>query len=360
MGHRSAVNQNISLTSILITIPVHDALAHTLDCLESLGQETQSKADVLIINNGSSAETLAALKKAFPQVEIITQANLGYGAAANVGIAESVKRNYKYTWLLNSDTVVLPGAIGSITAFMDHPDHSRVGACSPVICRADDPNVIDFAGGWLNRSSWAVNHIGDPLVGEQALKFKPLATFLTGSALFIRNEAAVDVGMFDERFFMYWEDCDFSVRLVDRGWSLRLVPSATVLHSIQGTAGGYGNRSVFSSYYESRNCFLLWRKHTDGYIRKLLTCMRMLQWIVRTFISRRIEPMTDQKRAVVEGVIDGVLGRYGKKARSLTYKQAQVVAFVLWYLVLPFRFVSDVSTMKVKNRSRPKPQLMAH
>jgi GT2 family glycosyltransferase len=338
--------------NVLIVIPVHNALDHTLSCLRSLEHEADLTVDLLIIDNGSSPETTTGIKQVFPQLQIISQGNLGYGAAANLGIAESHKRNYNYTWVLNSDIVVSPGTIGKLAAFMDAPENSRVGACSPVIYRADEPDTVDFAGGWLNRSSWAVNHIGDPRVGEQALKASPLATFLTGCALFVRNDAALDIGMFDEQFFMYWEDCDFSVRLVDGGWSLRLAPSASVVHGIQGSTGGNGDRSVFSSYYESRNCFLLWRKHTGGYVRKFVTCLRMLQWIVRTFISRQINPMTDQKRAVVEGIVDGLLGRYGEKCASLSNAQAQVVALFVWSLVLPLRAVSAISKMKTAPPSR--------
>jgi GT2 family glycosyltransferase len=345
-GSYTMENEMPVTSSVLITVPVHNALAHALDCLKSFEQEGQSMADILIVDNGSTNETAATIKRLFPQVKIVRQANLGYSAAANVGIIESLKRNYKYTWLLNSDTVVLRKTLWTLETFMDLPENRRVGACSPVIYRGDDASIVDFAGGWLNRANWSVRHINDPACGDKALRAKPHETFLTGSALFIRNKAATEAGMFDERFFMYWEDCDFSIRLVNHGWGLRLVPSAVVLHRMQGSSGGNGGRTPFSIYYETRNCFLLWRQYSKGLISRLITLPRILHWIVRTFINRRFSLLNEAKCAAVEGVVDGLAGRYGQKARSLTKRQIQVIALLLWYAVLPVRLISQLSTVK--------------
>ena len=339
-------NETPVTRSVLITIPVHNALAYALDCLKSLEDDGHSMADILIVDNGSANEACATIKRLFPQVEIVRHANLVYSAAENVGITESIKRNYKYTWLLNSDTVVLRKAPWSLETFMDLPENKHVGACSPVIYRGDDTSVVDFAGGWLNRGNWSVRHINDPACGDNALRAKPFETFLTGSALFIRNKAASEVGMFDERFFMYWEDCDFSIRLVDHGWGLRLVPSAFVLHRMQGSSGGNGGRTPFSIYYETRNCFLIWRQYSEGVISRLIALPRILHWIVRTFISRRFSLLNETKCAAVEGVVDGLAGRYGQKARSLTKRQVQAIALLLWCAVLPVRLISQLSAVK--------------
>jgi GT2 family glycosyltransferase len=326
---------------VLIVIPVHNALAHVFACLRSLEQHVQQTADLLVVDNGSNLETTTAIKEAFPNVEILRQANLGYGAAANLGITESGKRNYRYTWVLNSDTVVRENTGEVLWQFMEQPENAQVGSCSPII-RREESNDIDFAGGWLRRSNWSVEHIGDPNVGAQALAMKPLETFLTGCSLFIRNEAAKDVGMFDERFFMYSEDCDFSVRLVSKGWELRLVPSANIVHTVHGSTGGKPDRNPFSTYYEVRNCFLLWRQYTHGFLNRTLTLYRMLQWIVQLFINRRFSVSGEFKQAAAEGVVDGLRGRFGKKRNSLTAIQAQIVSTLLWYLVLPLRLASKL------------------
>ncbi len=324
----------------LVVIPVHEALSHTIGCLESLLSESATPP-ILVIDNGSSDATADAIRAKFPQVEMIRQPNLGYSAAANVGILESQKRGCKYTWLLNSDTVVTSDALQKLVAFMEDPVNLRVGACSPVIVSSYNPPVIDFAGGLLNRSNWSTRHINDPVRGDLQLRNHPLSSFLMGCALLVRNSAAVEVGMFDVRFFLYWEDCEFCIRLVDHGWQLRMVLSATVLHKVHGSSRSGQSASPIATYYGSRNCFLLWRLYTKGVGNKVLTFPRILQWIVQRFISRRVNPLTNAKVGAVEGVVDGLAGRYGQKSRSLGRRQAQILALVLWYFALPWRLANS-------------------
>lgn len=329
----------------LVVIPVHEALSHAINCLESL-LSTPESPPILVVDNGSSDAAAETIRATFPQVAMIRQPNLGYGAAANIGILESQKRGCKYTWLLNSDTIVTPDALHKLIAFMEEPTNKRVGACSPVIVNSYDPPVIDFAGGQLNRSNWSARHINDPVRGDLQLKNNPHSSFLMGCALLIRNDAAIEVGLFDVRFFLYWEDCDFCIRLVNQGWQLRLVMGTTVLHEVHGSSRVGQGESAVATYYGSRNCFLLWRQYSKGIRNKLATFPRMLQWIVRMFVSRRISPVTETKAAAIEGIIDGFRGRYGKKTRSSSKATVVFLGITLWYLVLPWRLLSDTSAVK--------------
>ncbi len=181
-----------------------------------------------------------------------------------------------------------------------------MGACSPLIYRASQPDTLDFAGAWLDPRNWTSGHYEDahkaaPPVGG------PLRFFLTGCALFIRNDAVRKVGLLDERFFLYWEDVDFCLRMSEAGFALKVVPSASVLHRVFGSSS---QNTSLPHYYDLRNRFLMWRKHSvrreAGRVRR-----EMLRSAVSRFSATRPGAIDDLPLALAKGLVDGLAGRFG-------------------------------------------------
>lgn len=297
------------MTETLIVVPVHNAVEITLACLDSIAVAKHPLDQVLVVDNGSTDETVPAVNRRFPQIQVISQSNRGYADAVNVGLSAARQRDFQFTWILNNDTIVQQDTGQVLRMFMEQPENSHVAACNPVTYYAEQPGVINFAGGWIDRENWTSGHLEDPSRGAALLADEPAAAFLTGSALFVRNSALRDIGMFDARFFMYWEDVDFTIRLVARGWQMRLVPAACLLHRGLGSTGG--DPSVSTFYYYARNRFLLWRKFTRRHRLKVLR--RMLDSWTEEFALPWSDEIDYRKWAIIKGITDGMLGRFGKR-----------------------------------------------
>lgn len=316
-------------SDVLIVIPVHNSIELTLVCIQSLADSGQSMHHLLVVDNGSTDRTSVIIKEKFPQVEVITQKNKGFAAAVNVGLSISLRRGFKYTWLLNNDATLFEGAITNLTDFMESPANHRVGACSPLIYQSE--HEIHFAGGKLERRNWGIEHIRDVELGASIMRNDPYSTFLTGCALFIRNEAVADVGLFNEKFFMYWEDCDFCIRLANSGWLMRIVPSVKVLHEPSSSSGGEGN--PFAVYYVTRNCFLMCRRHSQGWRDRSRATLRTLLGQCPAPAVLKAKHLNAVEHARLKGIVDGIRGLFGKRKIYMSESATRTVALALWFIV---------------------------
>ncbi len=202
--------------------------------------------EIIVVDNGSRDLTPASLREEFPLMRLITnRRNRGVAPARNQGIR--VARG-EYIILLDSDTVVEPGAFDRLVAYLDK--HPEVGLCGPKLV---DP------GGQLQLSCRLFPTLGDKLTR----RFFPAWTqrvspevemadwdhnsgrevdYVIGACQVIRREALVEVGLLDEWIFYGPEDIDLCLRMHKAGWRVVYNPEAVVVHYEQRVA-----RSLFSS-----------------------------------------------------------------------------------------------------------------
>lgn len=183
------------------------------------------------MDNASTDGTVESLKARWPSVRwIVNRENQGFARANNQGFAVS---RAPYWFVLNPDTEVRGGALEALVAFLDA--EPRVAAVGP---------EVERPGGGLERSAGFTPTLGRELV-ETLLLFRLGARgttlrgrvsgptrvgWLSGCACLVRAEAAREVGLFDERFFMYFEDVDWCYRFARAGWSVVYLPGPRVLH----------------------------------------------------------------------------------------------------------------------------------
>ena len=195
----------------------------TLDCLGALKKSAYPNLSVIVVDNGSPDDSVARIRAAYPNIPLIENAaNLGFGGGINPGIRHALKHSADFVWLLNNDTQPSPQAAGALVAkAMLEPG---LGAVGSVLRYAHDPSKVQAWGGgrvnrWLGISSHCVVAPHDASLD-----------FLTAASVLIRRRALEEIGLFDETFFLYWEDTDLSFRLRARGWKLGVAADAIVLH----------------------------------------------------------------------------------------------------------------------------------
>ncbi|MDP2837933.1 MAG: glycosyltransferase family 2 protein [Candidatus Moranbacteria bacterium] len=184
---------------------------------------------VVVVDNASTDDSLALAKRNFPQYQYLTrQENSGFASGMNTGIRYVLKQGAAFIWLLNNDAWVEPNTLSLLIA--EASRNELAALWSPIIL---DPvtKARWFAKGQIDALRMRALH-QLPTKAELAASSYESA-FLTGCALLVRSAVLEQVGLLDERFFLYYEDVDFSLRVRAAGFQGRVVPGATVWHTEQ-------------------------------------------------------------------------------------------------------------------------------
>jgi GT2 family glycosyltransferase len=242
-------------------------------CLESLkyhkddlGYQNE-EFEVIFVDHGSEPVSANLLHQKFPWIHLIaTDANPGFAAGVNRAARASLGR---YLLLLNPDCVVHGDAARRLAEWLD--EHPHVGAVGPLVEESDGsvqasarrfpgPTTL-FAGrtSWLTRrwpgNRWTRRNLVAPEPGGGPVE----VDWVSGACMMIRREAFESVEGFDERFFMYWEDADFCLRLKRAGWPVVYNPRESVTHLTGRSSARAHTRSLLAFH---RSAFLYFRKNS--------------------------------------------------------------------------------------------------
>jgi GT2 family glycosyltransferase len=201
----------------------------TVACLDALRSIEYSRLLIVVVDNGSTDDSVARIQAAHPAIRVLaTCKNLGFSGGNNAGIREVMRHEVKYVWLLNNDTQPAPGVLRELvrTAEAD----SKLGAVGSVLRYASAPeNIQAWGGGWINLWNGYASHATAPPKPGRSLDF------LTAASMLVRRKTLEDVGLMDDRFFLYWEDAELCFRFRKNGWGLAVAPHAIVLHKVNAS-----------------------------------------------------------------------------------------------------------------------------
>jgi len=224
-------------------------------CLRScLAAQVPGEAtEIIVVDNASTDDSVARVRNLAPAVRLIENTqNTGFARANNQGIAAS---RGTCVVLLNPDTVVPPGGLAALAAFMEsHPD---AGACGPRLLRTDG-TTQPFAFGndptpaYLLRR--ATNRLlrGQPMHDWDTTEVQSV-DWVAGTCLCVRRTAMEEVGLLDEAMFMYFEDNDWCLRLRQKGWRVYYAPEVAIVHV--GGRSRVQNPRAGAAYYDSLRYF---------------------------------------------------------------------------------------------------------
>lgn len=253
----------------------------TLACLESLRQLDYPAYHVILADNGSSDGSVAAIREAFPEVEIIENgANLGFAEGNNRGIARALESNAEFILLLNNDTVVDPGMLTALVQAAERMP--RGGVYGPKIYFFDEPNKLWYAGGYWDARTLSFGEHG---AGEEDRgQFDTLAEtdWVIGCAMFVRAEVFRAVGMLEPSYFLNNEEIDFCSRVRRAGHPCVYVPHARMWHKISVSFGG--EHSPMKEYFSARNR-LLWAQRNATWPLRLRIHLSSTRQLVQRFLA---------------------------------------------------------------------------
>jgi GT2 family glycosyltransferase len=242
-----------------IVIVSFNARADLERCLESLhAGATQAAHEIVVVDNGSTDGGLETIRR-WPAVHVIENgANLGFARACNIGIRAT---HGETVLLLNSDTIVPPGAIDRLLAILEsRPDVAIVG-----------PRLVDPGG----RAELSFGRMIGPLTElrqkrlarsnavDQLTRREHSPDWVSGACLLVRRADAEAVGLLDERFFMYTEDVDFCASIRARGRRILFTPAVEIVHRRGGSASS-APKATAEAYRRSRLAF--YQKHHPAWV----------------------------------------------------------------------------------------------
>ena len=205
----------------------------TLDCLSSLEKITYPNVKIYVIDNGSSDNSVTAIRNQFPDYEIIgLPENYGFARGNNAGF-ELVKQKADYTIFLNNDTIVDPNFVEPLINAME--SNSTVKQSTPKIFYADNLDYIWFGGGKVSLWAGWIRHLGIRQKDSMQFSFNRNVDYATGCCVCMRTVDFESIGMFDESFLMYGEDVDLSLRFRKQGGQILFVPESKIWHKVSSS-----------------------------------------------------------------------------------------------------------------------------
>lgn len=213
------------VSAVLVTYNSADVIAETLPPLAGL-------AKVVMVDNASSDDTIAAARVALPQVDVVASpVNVGFGNGCNAGLDRVTT---EFALLVNPDALVEAEAVALLVEAADrYPDAAILG-----------PALLTPAGKVeLSHNLGLFDQVANRKRADAGLvpEGDLCAGFLSGAVMLLRMSALARFGAFDPDIFLFYEDTELCLRAVDAGWSLVHVPSARVVH-VGGASSGSSAR----------------------------------------------------------------------------------------------------------------------
>lgn len=262
MVNSSSGRGPVDLAIVIVNYNTRDLLR---DCLASIvASRFAGTYAVYVVDNHSHDGSADMVRTEFPTVHLLEQpTNSGYATANNVGLRAAGfggGEPPRYALLLNPDTLLGPDDLAQMVAFMD--DHPEAGAAGPKLVRQDgsldkacrrsfpSPENAFYRLSGLSRlfprhprfGRYNLEHLDPDQLTE--------VDSLVGAFMLMRGQTLEQVGLLDERFFMYGEDIDLCYRIKARGYKIYYNPAVTVLH-YKGAASRQRSSASIVNFYQA-------------------------------------------------------------------------------------------------------------
>lgn len=229
------------MRKIFVVIVNYNEKNNTLAVLKQLENIRKVRFVPVVVDNNSTDGSIAAIKKQFPKVILIANnKNIGFAKGVNKVVRLGLYQKADYFWLLNPDTIVPKDFLLKILK-------KKADIVGPVIRYKREGKWIYDLGGYINWQWGRAEHSDN---GRDI-------DYISGCCVLIKKDVFEKIGLFDERFFLYYEDTDFCTRAKKAGFSLVVEPSVVITHHLKGQEQN-SHKPFFNIYHNLRSnlCFI--------------------------------------------------------------------------------------------------------
>jgi GT2 family glycosyltransferase len=287
----------------------------TLECLASVAELCYDNYGVLVVDNGSTDGSVAAIRDQYPGVTILENAeNLGYAEGNNAGIRYAMQSGAELVLILNNDTLVAPTMLAELVRAIE--SSPEVGMVGPTVYCTDPADWLFAAGGLVLWKRGALCHRGmfQPAGPYTKAESPEPVDFIVGCGVLVRRQLIEAAGVLNPLYYLNYEDVEWGIRAHRHGFKVLYVPQAIMWHKVSATLG---LASPANTYYMTRNALLFFWKNTPAHLRwspVLRIVLRTLRtigaWALR---PQYREPIFRRKRTANQFALrDFFLGRFGE------------------------------------------------
>lgn len=274
-----------------------------IECVESLQQVDSDFLQIYVVDNASEDGTSVALKNAFPSIHLLrSEKNLGFGGGNNLGLTRILNDGADAVFLVNDDVVVAPDALGiMVSAFNDQ----SIAVVGPKILVYGTDDLIWAAGAKVDENTGIAiqRHYAETDYGQAD---QPMdVDYAVGCAMLVRTAIIRQIGKFDIRYYMYYEEAEWCRRIRRSGYRVVYLPDARVWHKVRTREKSRNN----APYYFSRNRLLYLK--SCGLSEIKIACLAASD-ILQSALAHAVKGRTHESHLMIKGVLDYYAGNFGR------------------------------------------------
>jgi hypothetical protein len=276
---------------------------YTVRCVRSLRASDYPDLRIIVVDNGSRQELYARLRSELTDAELIrSEVNRGFAAGNNLGIRRALEDGADYVLVINNDTVVDSRMLGRLVEAAEaRPDAGLIG---PMIYHLDRRDEVWWPAYHSVEAQGIVRYV---LCRGLPRRREPRAVqdvdFVGGCGVLIPRGVLLEVGMFSETYFMYYEDFDLCVRVRRSGRAVVCVTNASMWHAVSASYGG--RDSLRKRWYQVRSALTFYGDHSRGLRRTVslaFVLMRTALLLGRSLVRGTIAALAGGTRKVGPGL----------------------------------------------------------
>ncbi|MDP3793007.1 MAG: glycosyltransferase family 2 protein [bacterium] len=289
---------------VIITIS-YNSSENTIKLLRSLREQTDKDFSIIVVDNASEevdfnnlkSFTMGTIACAMVPMVIRNEQNLGFSGGNNVGIKKALENGSDWILLLNNDTWVEKGFITSLRA--------KLGQLEGVVgVLLDEAGKMTYCGKikWLKSTLKHLHSLPTD-------RHRKTVNYAIGGAVAIRKEVFEKIGFWDEKYFLYFEDADFSLKARRAGFPITFLKDIKVNHQVSSSTKKLGSPLLLRYHY--RNALYFNLKNGPWYIKLAVWIWSF--WIIKKQILKiMFKYKTKESHAILNGVFDFYHHRMGK------------------------------------------------
>lgn len=269
------------------------------ECIKSIKESTYRNYEIIVVDNASNDNSVELLEAQFKNdITIIkSDINLGFSEGNNLGIKHALEKECEFILLLNNDTTI---AKDMIEVMVEKSIIKNNAVISPKIYYYDNPNTIWSAGAKMEwkRGIPAQNGLNED--DNNVYDNEELVEIATGCCLLFNKYIIEKVGLLSNEYFLYYEDTDFTTKIVRSGFDIVYLPTAKMYHKVSASTGGVESSNYI--YYNTRNRLIFNGKYNKSnratyipyfYVTRIIKCIKWCLSGRRDLIKASIDGIKD-------------------------------------------------------------------
>lgn len=323
---------------------------YVLGAIESVKNTAGELADIFVVDNASTDDSAALIRQHYPNIKLeVLNENIGGAGGFAYGMRRASQLGYRYIALLDNDAVVLPNTLAGMMEVLEN--NSDIGVVGPAICKMDNPEVVQEVGAniSLKNATFELNFTSE---SYRSIVMELLdCDYVPACCLMTKTEVIEQVGVFDEEFFLYWDDIDWCVRVKAANWRVVAQPRLRALHK----GGGVNATNTLPRYYYWRNKLRFFGKHSDRYPLDLVKHYLQLS-LARNITFQVLNNMGELLVAMQRGLQDANNGDFGRYQGIAFPERQSGKQKLVQSMVPPGAYLLDLSSVTNSNMPAARKQ----